>query len=50
MLAYVDLVTGGSFSVTALGGEIKLVMGTDVYQQPSVTVSDDMQNKLYWTK
>ena len=46
MLAYVDQSLESLFPSQLLGGEIKLVMGTDVYQQPSVTVSDDMQNKL----
>ena len=46
MLAYVDQSLEALFPSQLLGGEIKLVMGTDVYQQPSVTVSDDMQNKL----
>lgn len=44
--AYVDQSLDSVFSSQLLGGEIKLVMGTDVYQQPAVTVSDDMQNKL----
>ncbi len=46
LLAYVDQSLEALFPSQLLGGEIKLVMGTDVYQQPSVTVSDDMQNKL----
>ena len=46
LLAYVDQSLESLFPSQLLGGEIKLVMGTDVYQQPSVTVSDDMQNKL----
>lgn len=43
---YVDQSLESLFPSQLLGGEIKLVMGTDVYQQPSVTVSDDMQSKL----
>jgi len=43
---YVDQSLDSLFPTQLLGGEIKLVMGNDVYQQPSVTASDDMQNKL----
>lgn len=46
LLAYVDQSLESLFPSQLLGGEIKLAMGTDVYQQPSVKVSDDMQNKL----
>ena len=43
---YVDQSLESLFPSQLLGGEIKLAMGNDVYQQPSVKVSDDMQNKL----
>ena len=43
---YVDQSLDSVFPSQLLGGEIKLVMGTDVYKQPSVTVSDKMQKKL----
>ena len=46
MLAYVDQSLESLFPSQLLGGEIKLAMGNDVYQQPSVKVSDDMQTKL----
>ena len=46
LLAYVDQSLESLFPSQLLGGEIKLAMGNDVYQQPSVKVSDDMQNKL----
>ncbi len=46
LLAYVDQSLESLFPSQLLGGEIKLAMGNDVYQQPSVKVSDDMQTKL----
>lgn len=43
---YVDQSLDSVFPSQLLGGEIKLVLGTDVYQQPSVTASDKMQKKI----
>ncbi len=35
-----------NFRLKLLGGDIQITLDTNVYQQPSVTVSDEMQNKV----
>ena len=50
LLAYVDQSLESLFPSQLLGGEIKLAMGNDVYQQPSVKVSDDMQTQAFSIK
>ena len=35
-----------NFRLKLLGGDIQITLDTNVYQQPSVTTSDEMQNKV----
>lgn len=44
--SYVDQTLDDNFRLKLLGGNIQITLDTNVYQQPSVTVSDDMKNKL----
>ena len=44
--SYVDQMLDDNFRLKLLGGEIQITLDANVYQQPSVTVSDDMQNKV----
>ncbi len=44
--SYVDQTLDDNFRLKLLGGDIQITLDTNVYQQPSVTVSDDMQNKV----
>lgn len=44
--SYVDQMLDDNFRLKLLGGDIQITLDTNVYQQPSVTVSDEMQNKV----
>lgn len=44
--SYVDQMLDDSFRLKLLGGDIQITLDTNVYQQPSVTASDEMQNKV----
>ena len=43
---YVDQMLDDNFRLKLLGGDIQITLDTNVYQQPSVTASDEMQNKV----
>ena len=44
--SYVDQMLDDNFRLKLLGGDIQITLDTNVYQQPSVTASDEMQNKV----
>ena len=44
--SYVDQTLEDNFRLKLLGGDIQITLDTNVYQQPSVTVTDDMKNKV----
>lgn len=44
--SYVDQTLDDNFRLKLLGGDIQITLDTNVYQQPSVTASDEMQNKV----
>ena len=46
LLDYVNQTLDDNFRLKLLGGDIQITLDTNVYQQPSVTVSDTMQNKV----
>lgn len=44
--SYVEQTLDDNLKLKLLGGDIQITVDTNVYQQPSVTVSDDMKNKV----
>ena len=46
LLSYVDQTLDDNFRLKLLGGDIQVTVDTNVYQQPSVTVSDAMKKQL----
>ena len=44
--SYVDQMLNDNFRLKLLGGDIQITLDVNIYQQPSVTVSDDMQKKV----
>ena len=44
--SYVDQTLEDNFRLKLLGGDIQITLDTNIYQQPSVTVSDTMQSKV----
>ena len=46
LLSYVDQTLDDNFRLKLLGGDIQVTIDTNVYQQPSVTVSDAMKKQL----
>lgn len=44
--SYVDQMLDDNFRLKLLGGDIQITLDVNIYQQPSVIVSDDMQKKV----